>query len=158
VDGTTLFVPSGWWHQVENIGATISINHNWCNACNLITMNRSLKTDLDEVRHTISDVKEMMDALEFEQTCQRILLINSGWNWETLWGMLSCIMERLLRQLEDSSPFNTEPPIPFSVSAIEHVVNYWTAYPEVAAVFEAAQNQYVDKMVRLLEMAKKRLL
>lgn len=121
-------------------------------------MNRSLKTDLDEVRHTISDVKEMMDALEFEQTCQRILLINSGWNWETLWGMLSCIMERLLRQLEDSSPFNTEPPIPFSVSAIEHVVNYWTAYPEVAAVFEAAQNQYIDKMVRLLEMAKKRLL
>ncbi|CEP08308.1 hypothetical protein [Parasitella parasitica] len=31
-DGETVFVPSNWFHQVENIGAAISINHNWINA------------------------------------------------------------------------------------------------------------------------------
>lgn len=31
-----LFVPSGWYHQVENLDlATVSINHNWFNGTNL---------------------------------------------------------------------------------------------------------------------------
>ena len=32
--GELLFVPSGWFHEVENTADTISINHNWLNACN----------------------------------------------------------------------------------------------------------------------------
>uniref|UniRef100_A0A1I8ISJ6 Jumonji domain-containing protein 4 n=1 Tax=Macrostomum lignano TaxID=282301 RepID=A0A1I8ISJ6_9PLAT len=32
--GDVLFVPSGWHHQVANLEACISINHNWFNACN----------------------------------------------------------------------------------------------------------------------------
>lgn len=157
VDGTTLFVPSGWWHQVENIGATISINHNWSNACNLKMMSKSLKEDLMEVRHTISDVKDTMEALEFEQTTQRILLINSGWNWETLWGMLTCVMERLLREITDGSPNEHQPPISFSITAIQQVVDYWSTYPELVDIFEAAHNQDVKRMESLLQIAKDRL-
>ena len=30
-DGQTVFVPSGWYHQVKNMMETVSINHNWIN-------------------------------------------------------------------------------------------------------------------------------
>ena len=33
--GELLFVPSGWYHEVENLEDTISINHNWLNAHNV---------------------------------------------------------------------------------------------------------------------------
>lgn len=31
--GEAIFVPSGWHHSVENLDPTLSINHNWFNAC-----------------------------------------------------------------------------------------------------------------------------
>jgi hypothetical protein len=37
-EGDTIFVPSGWYHQVHNIGDVISLNHNWCNAYNIAGM------------------------------------------------------------------------------------------------------------------------
>jgi JmjC domain, hydroxylase len=33
--GDTIFVPSNWFHTVENIADTLSINHNWLNGANL---------------------------------------------------------------------------------------------------------------------------
>ncbi len=33
--GATLFVPSNWFHTVENIEDTLSINHNWMNGANI---------------------------------------------------------------------------------------------------------------------------
>jgi benzoyl-CoA reductase/2-hydroxyglutaryl-CoA dehydratase subunit BcrC/BadD/HgdB len=120
-------------------------------------MSKSLKEDLMEVRHTISDVKDTMETLEFEQTSQRILLINSGWNWETLWGMLTCVMERLLREIADGSPNEHQPPISFSVAAIQQVVDYWSTYPELVDIFEAAHNLDVKRMESLLQIAKHRL-
>jgi NADH:ubiquinone oxidoreductase subunit len=157
VDGTTLFVPSGWWHQVENIGATISINHNWGNACNLHIMNESLENDLADVRHTISDVKEMMDSLEYEQTCQHILLVNSGWNWETLWGMLTCIAERLLQELKGSNLVTYQPPISYSLQVIRQVTEKWRTCKEKRRVFEAAENQDIETLNRVLEIAQEQL-
>ena len=35
-EGDTLFVPSGWHHTVENLAPTLSINHNWINATNIM--------------------------------------------------------------------------------------------------------------------------
>lgn len=157
VDGTTLFVPSGWWHQVENIGATISINHNWNNACNLKMMSKSLGSDLADVRHTISDVKDMMDTLEFEQTCQRILLINSGWNWETLWGMFACVLTRLKENLDAQASCKNRPPAKFSFDAIKEVVDYWSKYTAMKSVFEAADNPDIQIVDRLLKDVEKKL-
>ena len=33
--GETIFVPSGWFHQVRNLEDTISINHNWINEASI---------------------------------------------------------------------------------------------------------------------------
>ncbi|KAF9432994.1 hypothetical protein BGZ76_010020 [Entomortierella beljakovae] len=99
--GQTLFVPSGWWHQVHNIGDTISINHNWCNGSNLDLLLESICSDLKDVEQEIDHLKEMMEEGEWIETCQRLLLLNSGWDWSTLWHMCRTIRERVQRQMED---------------------------------------------------------
>ncbi|KAG0210887.1 JmjC domain-containing protein 4 [Mortierella sp. NVP41] len=99
--GHTLFVPSGWWHQVHNIGDTISINHNWCNGSNLDLLLESMTSDLKEVEREIDHLKEMMDADEWIETCQKLLLLNSGWDWSTLWNMCTTIRDRVKKQLLD---------------------------------------------------------
>ncbi|KAG0172973.1 JmjC domain-containing protein 4 [Apophysomyces sp. BC1015] len=101
-DGETLFVPSGWFHQVENIGATISINHNWTNACNIVQSYRSLETDLEDVREAIEDVQETSTPMEFTETCQRLLLVHSGWDWAVFVQLLLCIVRRLLKKTVSS--------------------------------------------------------
>ncbi|KAI1319938.1 JmjC domain-containing protein 4 [Mortierella claussenii] len=97
--GQTLFVPSGWWHQVHNIGDTISINHNWCNGSNLDLLLSSIISDLKEVERAISDLEETMEPGEWVETCQRLLLANSGWDWSTLWQMCNTIRDRVKRQM-----------------------------------------------------------
>ncbi|KAI9259329.1 hypothetical protein BY458DRAFT_517479 [Sporodiniella umbellata] len=87
-DGETLFVPSGWFHQVENIGATISINHNWCNTTNLHLTLASLCKDHEDVQKAIEDLKDEMSPQEFTDECQKLLMMHSGWNWATFLSIL----------------------------------------------------------------------
>lgn len=71
--GETIFIPSGWFHEVWNLEDTISINHNWVfsplfelqlniglgkgNACNLDLFWEMLKKDLTLIEKEISDCK-----------------------------------------------------------------------------------------------------
>ncbi|GJJ77969.1 histone arginine demethylase JMJD6 [Entomortierella parvispora] len=106
--GETLFVPSGWWHQVHNIGDTISINHNWCNGSNLDLILESLCSDLKEVEHEIEHLKEDMEEEEWVETCQRLLLANSGWDWSTIWQLCMTVHDRVQRQMETQATVEDE--------------------------------------------------
>jgi hypothetical protein len=108
--GETLFVPSGWWHQVQNIGDTISINHNWCNGSNLDLLLDSICSDLNEVEKEIEHLKEMMEEGEWIETCQKLLLSNSGWDWSTLWEMCMTIRRRVRRQMDNKEDELSLPP------------------------------------------------
>jgi hypothetical protein len=55
--GDAVFVPSGWHHQVHNIGATISINHNWLNGASLGRVAAFLAGELARVRSSIADCR-----------------------------------------------------------------------------------------------------
>ncbi|KAF2364710.1 JmjC domain [Trinorchestia longiramus] len=44
--GQTIFVPSGWHHQVHNLEDTLSINHNWINATNIMAVWEQLVAEL----------------------------------------------------------------------------------------------------------------
>ncbi|KAL2608509.1 hypothetical protein R1flu_027082 [Riccia fluitans] len=77
--GEILFVPSGWFHQVINVEDTISINHNWLNACNISWAWKLLKTDYRETVESIEDIRSISD--DFELLCQRNLAANSGMNY-----------------------------------------------------------------------------
>lgn len=120
-DGETVFVPSGWFHQVENIGAAISINHNWANACNLKHTFRSLKKDLDDCTKAIDDVKDSMTKLEFIQECQNLLLVHSGWDWKTFLNMLHCIVKNRSISLVHQN----QPPIKWQMEQINTILNEW---------------------------------
>ncbi|RUS33305.1 hypothetical protein BC938DRAFT_472152 [Jimgerdemannia flammicorona] len=166
-DGETLFVPSGWFHQVENIGSTISINHNWSNACNLPYLHTSFVADLGEVRYALRDLIDLLPSPEFERECQRLLLVNSGWDWIVLWRMCACIMQRLRRQLEGEdgdkgTPMELQPPVGFQAKRIldvmmgllaeteaGKVVGKW--YEEEGGMEVGTGEEAVEEMVRELK-------
>ena len=62
-----LFVPSGWWHQVQNLEDTLSVNHNWLNACNV----RWSWSYLQQQHARI--VKEVPECDGDEETTQQLL-------------------------------------------------------------------------------------
>ncbi|KAL8279098.1 hypothetical protein RQP46_008556 [Phenoliferia psychrophenolica] len=80
--GETIFIPSGWYHQVENLGLTFSLNHNWANSHNISLLYTSMTLEVTLVRESISDVKEL-------------LMRTKGDKWEVEWE--ECVAE-LLRQ------------------------------------------------------------
>ncbi|KAF3503123.1 hypothetical protein F2Q69_00040078 [Brassica cretica] len=76
--GDTIFVPSGWHHQVYNLEDTISINHNWLNAYNLACVWDLLGKDYKDTEESIEDIRDISD--DFEALCQRNLAANTGMN------------------------------------------------------------------------------
>ncbi|KAF9209644.1 JmjC domain-containing protein 4 [Haplosporangium sp. Z 27] len=148
--GQTLFVPSGWWHQVHNIGDTISINHNWCNGSNLDLLLESICSDLKEVEREIDHLKDTMEEGKWIKTCQKLLLLNSGWDWSTVWHMCVTIRTRVQKQkksenyeeleysifIKDGKEMpritpifqppliSQQPPLDLTLNRIESVLNY----------------------------------
>ncbi|CAO3590174.1 unnamed protein product [Absidia cylindrospora] len=120
-DGETVFVPSGWFHQVENIGGTISINHNWLNACNIEQCYQSMAKDLRDVEHSIDDLKNNMEPLEFVTTCQQLLLAHSGWNWKTLDSLLKCISTRLMTDKSMNTQPSLQPSLDWQLEKIDRI-------------------------------------
>ncbi|KAI0831326.1 Clavaminate synthase-like protein [Trametes gibbosa] len=95
--GETIFVPSGWYHQVENLTDCISINHNWCNAVNLPSLYASICAKVDEVECALEDVQELLsqgDAPETQWQQEWVAIVqdvvekDAGWNWATFWRMI----------------------------------------------------------------------
>jgi hypothetical protein len=101
--GQTIFVPSGWYHQVENLTDCISINHNWsvpptipfkltlqcrCNSTNICSMYSAMSDHLEDVESSLADVKELLQVrrastwqVEFVVCCQDVLRQDAGWEW-----------------------------------------------------------------------------
>ncbi|OBZ77277.1 JmjC domain-containing protein 1 [Grifola frondosa] len=110
--GESIFIPSGWYHQVENLTDCISINHNWCNAANLPSLYSSMCAKVIEVEHALEDVRELLshnqevtgkdgnidDAnggweREWTHIVQDLVEKDAGWNWMTFWRMVRHAMQ-----------------------------------------------------------------
>ncbi|KAL4251156.1 tRNA wybutosine-synthesizing protein 4 [Abortiporus biennis] len=109
-EGETIFVPSGWYHQVENLTDCISINHNWCNSNNISSMYTSMCEKVEEVEQALEDVKELLSSGnpnsddwrdEWVTIVQDVVKQDAGWNWLTFWRMV-------LYALESAFGTNTE--------------------------------------------------
>ncbi|KAJ1723527.1 JmjC domain-containing protein 4 [Coemansia erecta] len=88
--GETIFVPSGWWHQVVNLEDTISINHNWGNEFNLACMCDRLQEDLRRVRWALRDVADM-DA--FDEYAQGVLKADNGMNYAEFVAFIDAMVD-----------------------------------------------------------------
>ncbi|KAI8997979.1 hypothetical protein BC832DRAFT_535270 [Gaertneriomyces semiglobifer] len=98
--GEIVFVPSRWYHQVENIGPTISINQNWLNACNFESVHETLANDLSVIHEMIAEHREDMGENIWLDHCQLLMgANNAGWNWKRFWGFLEFHGRRLLKLL-----------------------------------------------------------
>lgn len=99
--GELLFVPSGWFHQVENLEDTISINHNWLTAHNA-------HWALARIEQVLADVKrglgEDADDVELcEQLVERRVGMSLCGYCELLEGVLSRRCRRLRYEPKSSS-------------------------------------------------------
>ncbi|KAL0095023.1 hypothetical protein J3Q64DRAFT_1716994 [Phycomyces blakesleeanus] len=106
--GETLFVPSGWFHQVENLGPTISINHNWTNSTNVEKTFESLANDLVDVRHAIDNLEDEMSPLEFVEQCQDLLHVHSGWHWKLFIEIAQSAVDRAGEESRPGREFEYE--------------------------------------------------
>ncbi|XP_034474709.1 2-oxoglutarate and iron-dependent oxygenase JMJD4 homolog [Drosophila innubila] len=96
-----VFVPSGWYHQVWNVTDTISVNHNWFNACNVSRVWRNLLSNLEAVCNEIADCQQMDN---FEAHCQTMLRASFGINYLDFIELLEFIAARRLAALKDQTP------------------------------------------------------
>lgn len=97
--GDILFVPSGWYHDVTNIGHTISINHNWFNAFNIFRIWQHLCATLEDIEHRIEDCRALMRDTWHEH-CQLILQTNEGMNFGTFYNLLHLIAQRRINDYD----------------------------------------------------------
>lgn len=95
--GDAIFVPSGWHHQVINEMHTISVNHNWINACNIHIVWTALQNALIQVEHQI---EEYNDTPEFPSQCQLILKSVFGMDFQDFISLLFYISRKRLQQLQ----------------------------------------------------------
>ena len=71
--GETIFVPSGWLHQVINLDDCVSINHNWFNSCNVLHATRQM---LEDHRKVVKSIPDCSAADDFPAICEGLLLVS----------------------------------------------------------------------------------
>lgn len=99
-ENESLFVPSGWYHQVWNTTDTISVNHNWFNACNLKQIWLNLSQQMQRVTAEIDDCRQMDN---FAEHCQTMLRASFGINYLDFLQLLQSIAQRRLSNYNNNN-------------------------------------------------------
>ena len=118
--GETIFVPSCWHHTVENLEPTLSINHNWLNACNIHHSWEKLESEVRSLRQVVSqesaaDASETaMEPTDNSQVDDDLLL---------LWQILSGKYRSIADQLCTATGFEEKSNVETDLKAIQRVVH-----------------------------------
>lgn len=106
-ENESFFVPSGWYHQVINVTDTISVNHNWFNACNLERIWHNMQHQMIKVIKEIDDCRQMDNFIEH---CQTMLRASFGFNYLDFLQLLDCITKRRLGKVNNNTVSNVSLP------------------------------------------------
>lgn len=110
-----VFVPSGWYHTVMNLGATpspygqitASINHNWMNGFNIYRVWRFVVCELGSVQAEMACFRKptvdstdptLMAETEWSQHCELTMRANSSFSVLDFFAMLSGRLLHVLHQ------------------------------------------------------------
>ncbi|KAG7530480.1 hypothetical protein FFLO_05021 [Filobasidium floriforme] len=109
--GETIHVPSGWYHQVENLEFCISINHNYANSHIIRNIYDNLLASLRRVEESIADILPLLKQrlgsekafsftdgesredifcweVEWVDEVQKVLEMDAGWALAVFWDMV----------------------------------------------------------------------
>ncbi|ETN19732.1 hypothetical protein PPTG_04957 [Phytophthora nicotianae INRA-310] len=121
--GDAVFVPSGWYHQVENLEDTISINHNWFNGYNVRELWGFLKREYSAVELELEDLKEMgLVGREFVEQCQLVMLANAGINYLEFRELLYAKASDFLRKREHPEDRNVGRDLPVHLGYVRDIL------------------------------------
>eukprot|EP00127_Corallochytrium_limacisporum_P004344 Clim_evm27s158 gene=Clim_evmTU27s158 len=71
--GETIFIPSGWYHEVLNLTDCISVNHNWFCGTNLDQIMDLLHAEFLAAVDSLTDIRSLMATeVEFYQECTKL--------------------------------------------------------------------------------------
>ena len=123
--GETIFVPSTWYHQVLNVGPTLSINHNWINAVSLRPIFDNLVHEMNLSAEAVIDLKEdgIVDEQGFTDVVQELTMANAGMNWQSFFQM---ILHRFKHEA-DYTPSDYRPPKEYEVDVVRDICHSWSA-------------------------------
>ena len=92
-DGQTLFVPSGWFHQVKNVVETLSINHNWINRQSVNNSWDYLNKQLEIIETEFAELKPGMECEgEWLQITQKVLRAQTSLDFDDFANFLRFIL------------------------------------------------------------------
>ncbi|PWN46116.1 Clavaminate synthase-like protein [Ceraceosorus guamensis] len=103
-DGETIFVPSNWYHEVLNLEHCISLNHNWINSNNLLSVFHSLCGAIEATKEALVDVRDLLQSADqtnrtvswkkawYEQVIG-VVEMDQGWAWPGFWRMIRRALE-----------------------------------------------------------------
>ena len=82
--GEAIFVPSNWFHTVENIDDCCSINHNWISSESLVNAWEHLKKERQRAAELIEDCRGLCvgEVGDFEGLVQKNVAASAGMSWE----------------------------------------------------------------------------
>ena len=100
--GEVLFVPSEWWHTVENLDDCLSINHNWISTSSITLSWKHLQMKRKIAASLIADCRELNGAAAFEALVQRNLAAEAGMNYNGWGKMLRFIGNKIIEQSSSS--------------------------------------------------------
>lgn len=125
----TLFVPSGWFHQVLNVDDSVSVNHNWFNGCNIKHITDNLLQHHQDVEREISDCRDMEN---FAEHCQLMLKASFGMNFTDLLEILTHLVDSRVRSFNNEETLNFnftlgKNHINFDLKEIEKILEYLKA-------------------------------
>lgn len=104
-ENESIFVPSGWYHQVHNITDTISVNHNWLNGCNIQQIWKNLAFSMQQVIAEIEDCRQMEN---FDEHCQTMLCASFGLNFYDFLDILEYIAKKRLHSYTTGQSNNND--------------------------------------------------
>uniref|UniRef100_A0A0G4GRK1 JmjC domain-containing protein n=1 Tax=Chromera velia CCMP2878 TaxID=1169474 RepID=A0A0G4GRK1_9ALVE len=108
--GDAVFVPSRWIHQVENLSDCISVNHNWGNGSNFLTVCGVVDADRQRVRELLGGSSEAFGGTRWEMrmAVERILRANEGVDVEALCRCALRVVEEKTCGIEKESGISGE--------------------------------------------------
>ena len=144
--GETMFVPSGWHHQVHNEADTLSVNHNWFTSATLsgaadflMKESQAVRAALDDLKPSEAGVVEVMAQAEraWMAQCERLQEANAAMGLGDFVRLLSVFSSRSAQKLLESSG-----------RSIEEAAGSWRATHELEAARGVLKQLMGDRFVR----------